>query len=528
MSFKFYLAVIMNTDALLEKLKDWRWRTANSEGVEPFRVFTNKVLENIAEVKPVSREKLLAIKGIRDKKFARYGKEILDLLNGPKEEDYIEDKILSVAELLLFLNNYFSSLGILRVRGEITEVKHHTNGYGFFTIKDSGTEDHSVSCFVGGWKFERFSHLLEAGMEVVVEATPSLYKTGRFSLIINSVEPYGEGALKKAFEALKKKLEAKGYFDPARKRPLPEFIQKIGLVTSESGEAIRDFIKNLGEYGFQIYLLDVRVVGDYAERSIISAIKWLNRNMPALDVLVLIRGGGGLEEFQPFNSEGLADAIALSRLPIITGIGHERDETIADYTADMRFSAPTAAAVFIRDQRKNLIALVRKYADNIADAASALFDEKRNETTQKAAELESSFARIMERYRIMLSRSAERMHRGLNRIFTGFRTIELDFSHLVYAYGAYLKKQIYGVDLSLQKCLNFLERRLGFERERLNVAEAALLPLNPESILRRGYSIAYTSDKRVLKESKEVSRGEKVSIKLYKGKVISRVEEVEN
>jgi len=515
-------------ERILEILKQKRREIAQREGKELFKIFHNSVLEATATALPKAKKELAEVKGWGKKKIEKYGDEIIAIINGQKEEKVKEDKILSVQELLSYLNDVFSSIGMVRVRGEIIEVNPHPNGYCFFTIKDSQTEEHSMSCYVSRWKLDSLSHLLEVGMEVVVRATPSLYKNGRFSLTVDAVEPYGEGALKKAFEALKKKLEAKGYFDPARKRTIPEFIQKIGLITSESGAAIRDFRKNLGEYGFKIRFIDARVEGDYAEQSIISAIEWLNKNLPELDVLVLIRGGGGLEELKAFNSEGVADAIVLSRLPIVTGIGHERDETMADYSADRSFSTPTAVAVFMKTQREQLINRVGFYSESLISIMNKIFEDEKEYILAKGGELKYTFSTVLDRYKLLLSKIAEQMHNGLNRIFKEFRILEQNFSRLIYGYESVVKNQLYGIDIAVQKCLNLLERKFDLGKGRLKTAEATLLSLNPEAILRRGYSIAYRADKHILKEAKDTKAGEKIFVKLYKGKISSRVEEVEN
>ncbi len=365
-------------------------------------------------------------------------------------------------------------------------------------------------------------------MEIVVSTIPSLYKNGRFSLTVNNIEPFGEGALKKAFEALKKKLAARGYFNESRKRPLPAFIQTIGLMTSETGDAIHDFRKNLGEYGFKIYLFDIRVEGDYAEESISSAIKWFNKNKPEIDVLVLIRGGGDLENLKAFNSESVAEAIVLSRLPIITGIGHEKDETIADCVADRSFSTPTAAAVFIKTQRENLIAQVEKHADNLVLMIEEILVVKKDYISDMAEDLKVVFAGVLERYRFILSQSAEKMYVGLSRIFRGFKILEQNFLRLFYRYETAIRQRLHDLEIIFQKCFNLVEKKFNLAEIRLKTAEVALLSLNPEAVLKRGFSIVYKTDKKIIKESRDVKVGEKIFIKPHKGEIASLVEEVKD
>lgn len=522
---------------ILEKLKLKRKEIAEREGEKLFMIFHNAVLERTAEILPQTKDDLAKIKGWGKRKIEKYGDEILTItclstgqINVEKKMvvSVSNDRIFSVQEFISFINSQFSSFGIVKVRGEITEVNSHPNGYCFFTIKDSQTEEHSVGCYLGRWKLDSFSHLLEVGIEVVVSAVPSLYKSGRFNLTVNNIEPFGEGALKKAFEALKKKLAAKGYFDESRKRPLPAFIQTIGLMTSENGDAIHDFKKNLCEYGFRVELLDVRVEGDYAEESICSAIKWFNKNKPEIDILVLIRGGGGLENFKAFNSEAVAEAIVLSRLPIITGIGHEKDETIADYVADKSFSTPTAVAVFIKTQRENLIVQVKEYADNLVLVMDEIFIEKKEYVLNRAEDLKVAFARVLERYGFMFSKTAEKMSGGLNKIFRGFKILEENFTRLFYRYETTIQQQLHDLEIIFQKCFNLIGKKFNLEEVRLKTAEAALLSLNPEAVLKRGFSIVYKADKKVIKESKEVKVGEKIFIKPHKGVITSLVEEVKD
>ena len=352
----------MNSD-LLQKLKDWRRRTANSEGIEPFRVFANKVLENIAEVKPANKEELMAIKGIRDKKFARYGKDILSLVNGISEngsdtqEKAENDKPYTISAYLNFLNTEFKKYKA-RVQGEVSGVDNR-DGYLFFSLKDK--DDGSVlSCFMWRNNYEMCGISLEVGMEVIVDGFPEIHApNGKFSFKASIIELVGEGALKKAYDQLKKKLDAEGLFSESRKKPIPDFPQKIGLITSESGAVIHDFLNNLGKYGYHISFVNSRVEGQIAARSLFSAIKYFDGK--DLDVLVIIRGGGSLESLQAFNNEILVRKIAEFKVPVICGIGHDKDVPLASLVADKAVSTPTAVAVALNkswEQAANSLSVI--------------------------------------------------------------------------------------------------------------------------------------------------------------------------
>jgi len=459
-----------------------------------------------------------------------------DLFNQPEDEkiDEIslpqakEKQYVSVTEFLDIVNEKLANIEC-RVLGEISDINARDR-YCFFVLKESNPELESavVECFIGWRSFETYKHLLQDGMQVIVSGYPGIYKkSGRFRIEVIKIEPFGEGALKQAFEALKKKLEAKGYFAPEHKKPLPDIIQKIGLITSGAGAAIKDFLKNLGHYGFQIYHLNVFVEGDYAEDSIISAIKYFNRNMPYLDVIVLIRGGGSLESLRAFNAEGVADAIFDSRLPVITGIGHERDITIADYVADKSLSTPTAVATFIRDQREQIIQNLLLLQDDIVSLAESIIEDISVIVDTFQQNIFSNFENILQRYSFSIRHCAERMHGRLKLVFDSYRLVERKFAENVSEWYLYIK-QLHGhLSVLNQAIIGNFQACLEQFATRIKVAHAHLVSLDPESILKRGYSIVYDENGNVIKDAANTKKGDIINIKPYRGKIISKVEETE-
>ena len=364
-------------------------------------------------------------------------------------------------------------------------------------------------------------------MEIIVSGTPEVYaKYGTFNLRVEKVEPVGEGALQKAFEALKKKLEAKGYFDEQRKRPIPEFIRKIGIITSEAGEAINDFRKNIGEYGFELGLYDVWVEGNYAEESIVKAIAWMNKNKPDLDVLVLIRGGGGLENLKAFNSEAVADAIITSRIPVLTGIGHERDETIAGYSADKNVSTPTAVAVFIRTQHEGLLTRLRTYEESMVYAVEAARELVAQDIDQITDTLTSAFDRLLERQGFAVAKMASGLYNGLGRIFDFFHLLERKFLLVFNRHEVGARETHFELEHLCNRSAVAMSQLLALAGKRIEVAAASLVPLDPSAILKRGYSVAYDEQGHVLKDAGEAKVGKQVTVRMYKGKLVSRVEEI--
>jgi len=302
----------MDTNILLKKLREWRKNRADLEGVETFRVFANQVLEDIAKAKPANRQDLMAIKGIGERKCAQYGEDILAIINDTEEPEFFDledkeaEKPFSVSAYLDFLNHRLKQYPA-RIYGEISSVEIRAKAV-YFSLKDP--EDESViNCLMWKNNYELNGVNFEAGMEVIIEGIPDVYKPrGTFAFKVFSAELIGEGALKKAYDNLKKKLEAEGLFLKERKKNIPDLPHKIGLITSETGAVIHDFLTNLGRYGFQIKFLDSRVEGQAAVRELVSAIDYFGDK--DIDVLVIIRGGGSLESLQAFNNEVLVRRIS--------------------------------------------------------------------------------------------------------------------------------------------------------------------------------------------------------------------------
>lgn len=314
--------------------------------------------------------------------------------------DYSSSMTFSVAEFLGNVNLLFSEMGMVKIKGEICNISLRSS-YGFFSIKEStagAKSDAMVGCFLGWKHMSRVQHLLQNGMEVVISGVPNIYvPNGSFRIDIANIEPVGEGALQKAFEALKLKLSQKGYFDAERKRTIPDFVKHVGLITSMSGAAVIDFQKNLEPQGLCVEYMDVRVEGDSAEDSIVRGIKKFNEMRPQLGALVLIRGGGSYESLKAFNSEAVADAIYFSRIPVITGIGHERDDTIADFVADVRCSTPTAVAAFLQTQREKLLLQLNNLESELVYSFDGVFDEQKLILNHETQKLVRNFEMVLQR-----------------------------------------------------------------------------------------------------------------------------------
>ncbi len=248
------------------------------------------------------------------------------------------------------------------VVGEVASFKVNQGKWVFFDLKD---EESSVSCFMTLWSLRQ---PLEDGMKVMVRGVPKLTKWGKFSLTVSQVAPVGEGSLKKAYEMLKKKLAAEGLFDVAKKRPIPDDLTKIGVISSTQAAGYADFIKiiNARWGGMRVTVAHTQVQGFDAPDQIIRALKYFNEKSE-VQMIAIIRGGGSMDDLSCFNDEELVRTIAASRIPIITGIGHEVDESLADLAADVRASTPSNVAEMLtrdrleeKEKLKRLIDVARK------------------------------------------------------------------------------------------------------------------------------------------------------------------------
>ncbi|MCL2492980.1 MAG: exodeoxyribonuclease VII large subunit [Clostridiales bacterium] len=257
-------------------------------------------------------------------------------------------KPIRVSQLNAYVSRVLASDGALSdllIAGEIVGFKRHDSGHGFFNLKDDRAR---VSCFLPAGILSRLDFMPENGMQVVCEGYLSVYEPyGTYSVNIRTLKRDGVGALSQAFEERKALLAARGYFDPARKRPIPPFPRQIALVTSASGAAVEDMVKILTTRNrvVTIRIFPTLVQGDGAAAMIAGRIREVNERFPDTDVLITGRGGGSPEDLWAFNERIVADAIYASKIPVISAVGHETDFTIADFTADLRAETPTAAAM---------------------------------------------------------------------------------------------------------------------------------------------------------------------------------------
>lgn len=264
------------------------------------------------------------------------------------------------------------------VTGEVASFKVNQGKWVFFDLKD---EESSVSCFMTLWSLRQ---PLEDGMKVMVRAVPKLTKWGKFSLTVSAVQPVGEGSLKKAYELLKKKLTAEGLFDPAKKRLLPEDLTRIGVISSIQAAGYADFIKiiNARWGGMKVQVAHTQVQGLDAPDQIIRALKYFNERAE-VQAIAILRGGGSADDLSCFNDEQLVREIASSRIPVITGIGHEVDESLCDLAADVRASTPSNAAEILTRDKMEELSKVSRLMNRATQVIFQQFEQAKHSNLEK-------------------------------------------------------------------------------------------------------------------------------------------------
>ncbi len=386
----------------------------------------------------------------------------------------MKDKdIISVSLYLDKLNSTLKQEGA-RIIGEVSGVQmYEGRSYLYFNIKD--TKDQStLKCFMWKRDFTLSGLALKDGLEVIVTAYPSIYKpNGGLTMQIESVELVGEGALKMAYDQLKLKLEKEGLFAVTKKREIPMYPHKIGVITSKSGAVINDFLTNIGKFGYEILFVDSKVEGVDATKDLLGAINTLKTK--DIDVLVIMRGGGSLESFQAFNNEVLVRAVADFPVPVLTGIGHDKDEPLVSMVSDRNVSTPTAVANLLNSTWNDALSLVKLGEERIFSKFQAVLKEKQSAVENSIVHMESSIKRVSDR----VSSIGVEIIRGFSQM--------------------------------LENSMEFLVQ----SKKMLDIS-------NPERQLSQGYSII-KKDGKVLKSIKGANKGDKLDIMLSDGIINSQI-----
>ncbi|MFC4769158.1 exodeoxyribonuclease VII large subunit [Effusibacillus consociatus] len=437
-----------------------------------------------------------------------------------------EEAILSVSELtgaIKFLLERDPLLSDCWVRGEISNFTHHSSGHMYFTLKDSGSRIKSV---MFASKNRSLTFLPKEGMKVIVRGNVSVFeRDGQYQLYVNEMQPDGLGSLFLAFQQLKERLEKEGLFQEDRKKPLPKFPKVIGVVTSPTGAAVRDIITTIRRrYPVaHVLLYPVLVQGTEAPLTIANAIDHLNEMVEMkIDVLIVGRGGGSLEELWAFNEEIVARSIFASRIPIISAVGHETDFTIADFVADVRAATPTAAAELAVP---HLLELTR-HLDSTEQRLAAAMSNQLRDLRKCVDHLAQSpvFSRPTDRIR-QLRQHVDHTENELELLLTkllGNRSKRVNELTQRLSQKSPVERVMHTEErfgFVLQKMFSAMEARLGNAGHQLDRMIDKLDAYSPLHVMKRGYSLAYREEKgrHLVRSINEVQLGDRVNIRLQDG-----------
>jgi len=530
---------------LFDKLKKWCDKIAEKKDVPSFFILHLDTLKEIVNKRPINKEELENINGVGKKKIESYGKEILEIINSSDQDlqisskninesaispEYPKTEILTVKELTRYIKNLLESnivLNHLFVKGEISNLRKQSSGHIYFSLKDEETQ---IKCILFRRANENLDFELDNGMKVIIKGEIELYQPrGEYSIIVEEIHPDGLGALHLAFTQLKNKLEKEGLFLREHKKQIPKFPKTIGIITSPSGSVLQDILKIIKKrYPLvKIIIVPTLVQGKKSAPSIVESIDLVNQ-LPEIDVIILGRGGGSLEDLWSFNEEIVARAIFKSKIPIISAVGHETDFTIADFVADKTASTPSVAAEMavpnMKDiyddlnnlkirSAKSLYHKLRLYKSYLEQIRSKFIFRKPIEIVHKnyrdldqiTTQLRNLVARVIENKRDELKSAESKIRLSSPKDL--------------------LKSYKFDLDENTYKLQNNFRRIIEVKRKNIEVIESKIIALNPKAILGRGYSIVMNKNK-ILINSSDIKKGEDIDVILHRGKINAKVKKI--
>ncbi|MFA5986356.1 MAG: exodeoxyribonuclease VII large subunit [Parcubacteria group bacterium] len=546
----------------MQQLITWQQEQAGKEHLEPYMVLQFNTIKEIARLQPKTSSDLLRIKGIGPAKIRKYGDVILGLVRGngitgdvsvayetknnlfaeaqavndlaairpmpvqqPMHYDQETGEIIDKNDVAVSVTDFVTMLDTLlqthfrnvRVQGEVVGFKRNASGHVYFEIKDRSSV---MRCMIFCDRYDLAGVALADGMEIVITGHPNYHKQYGFSFVGTMVELYGEGALKKAYDDLKKKLDAEGLLALEKKRALPQLPQRVGLITSRTGAAIGDFTTNVGHYGYKIIFHQSRVEGAQAVDDLISALTTMAKK--DLDVLVIVRGGGSLESLQAFNNEKVVRMVADFPVPVVAGVGHEQDETLTTLVADRGVSTPTAAARAVRESWDQCGEYVRSREQMIVhffDKALRQQQERGNEYERQLTDfLEEIVTSSLELFR-RFANVIHHMEKSIDRKKTFF-TVAQD--HIFRFYGRMIDDA--RTLVNMQRAFALFQSGIIQYMKRLQFLAKSIVQNDPQRQLMLGYSIARDERGNVVRRKNDVSKGDHMTIHISDGEIMTEVQ----
>jgi exodeoxyribonuclease VII large subunit len=445
-----------------------------------------------------------------------------------------ERKIWTVSELTGRIRELLATaFAGVWVEGEISNFRDAQSGHLYFTLKD---EKAQVKCVCFRSTAMRLKFRPEDGLKVRVRGSVSVYEArGEYQIYVENIEPVGLGALQLAFEQLKKKLAAEGLFDLARKKPLPLLPLRIGVITSPRAAALRDLLRILRRRfpNVRVMIYPVRVQGEGAAEDIVEALAFFNSPAAAglfVDVVILARGGGSLEDLWAFNEEIVARAIAASAIAIVSAVGHETDFTIADFVADVRASTPSHAAEIVLQTREAFDRQIAQLRESMADRIrysimhrkERLHDLVRDQAFRRAEDLVRQYRQRADELALRLGEALRGKLDLLRNRFTEARARVASYDLRARISALRLRSEHGASNLQMRMERFLLAKRQRFERLLLQLEERS-----PLRVLDRGYAIIYDAAGNVVRSAEQVAAGNEISARLARGRLVADVKRTE-
>jgi exodeoxyribonuclease VII large subunit len=419
----------------------------------------------------------------------------------------------------LLENEYFD----IKVVGEISNLSVPISGHSYFTLKDGNA---SIRCVLFRSQRALVNFDFKNGDEVLLRGRISVYAPrGEYQIIVDWLEAYGTGKLFLKFEELKRKLSSEGLFNTEYKKSLPEFPEKIVVITSKTGAAIKDILNIIKRRfsGMEILILPVQVQGSGAAKQIKKAVEFVNKEIKDCDIIILSRGGGSIEDLMPFNDEEVARAVFASKIPVISAVGHETDFTITDFVADLRAPTPSAAAELVVKNKTDLTVHLDNIQRRIVSAMNNTINIRKAELSKRKQVLNEYYIlfknikfKIFSMEQKIANETVSLIREKREKLNT------LDFSlhkNNPLTKIPHLREVTYGFTRRIKAC--FINE-LSFKKQNLHHLIQLLNSLNPVNILAKGYSVTY-KENQIITDSTQVKQGDEVKIKLSTGELIAKI-----
>ena len=437
-------------------------------------------------------------------------------------------KIYTVFDITAEIKRTLDSLGVLWIQGEISNFKHHSSGHMYFSLKDARAQI-KAACFRNSNAYLKFRP--GDGMEVLARGRVSVYEPrGDYQILVEYMEPVGLGSLQKAFEQLREKLRGEGLFDESRKIPLPLLPKKVGIVTSPAGAAVHDMLRvlKMRNSALDVLIYPAKVQGAGAAEEVAEGIRVLGERV---DVVIVGRGGGSIEDLWAFNEEIVARAIAGSKTPIVSAVGHETDFTIADFVADLRASTPSSAAELVAGVREEMLMNVRVLEGRIGHAVRRRMDICRLNLERLSRNL--AFAVAPNKIREL----AQRFDEATLRMIHGMRNRMLDYRRRERLLASRLRSADLNRLVARKKDVLSGKRQdltagirtvVNSHKSRFAVAAGKMDSLSPLGVLGRGFAICRDDEGKILRMASDVRVGSDVRVRLASGELECEVRRIRN